>query len=76
MGQLAQGRIGPAQFERRVRRMAPVIVDGQRYEFVADPRAAVALADEARQSGVMEWIDSGRARPLPRRRARSRRRLP
>lgn len=72
--QLAAGRMTGAQFQRRVSRWQPVTVIGPpseagRYRFVSDPRTALALAQVALDEGITEWIDSGRARPLPRRRS-------
>jgi hypothetical protein len=75
---LRRRRITPHAFERRVSRWAPVEVLAPpelagRWRLVADPEAVAALAAEAQDRGV-RWIDSGRSRPLPRRRsARSRR---
>jgi hypothetical protein len=76
---LRRRRISARAFERRVSSWAPVEVTAPpelagRWRLVADPEAVAALAAEAQDRGVRAWVDSGRSRPLPRRRsARSRR---
>lgn len=69
---LREGRIAPRVFERRVSRWKPIGVLGPpefagRYRFVSDPATALALAQRAVDEGVVEWVDSGRSRPRPRR---------
>ena len=75
---LAAGRMSGRAFERRVGAWRPVVVTGPgelagRYVFVSDPRAALRLAAVAADEGITQWVDSGRARPRPRRIASRRR---
>jgi hypothetical protein len=75
---LREGRITPRAFERRVGRWRPIEVLGPpefagRYLFVADPATVIVLSGRAVDEGLSEWIDSGRARPRPRRRSTRRR---
>lgn len=74
--QLRAGRLAASAFERRVSRWRPVVVVGPsdlagRWLPVASPNEALGLAAVADTEGVEEWIDSGRTRPLPRRRRAS-----
>jgi hypothetical protein len=71
----ASGRYEPGAFRRRFGRFRPVVVlapeeRAGRWVLVADVDAdqAAALVGFGRDQGVEEWIDSGRSRPLPRRR--------
>jgi len=77
--QLTAGKMASAAFERRVRGWRPVEVLGPAevaglYRFVADAATVLALAVQAQAEGIETWIDSGRARPLPRPRTLPRRR--
>ena len=76
---IAELRRDPQQAERtkrrwesRVRRRAPIAG----YPLLATATAAIALADQDRQSGEDPVFDSGRSRPGRRRRRPSRRRRP
>lgn len=71
----ASGRYEPGAFRRRFGRFRPVVVLepeewAGRWVLVADVDAdqAAALVGLGRDEGVEDWIDSGRSRPLPRRR--------
>lgn len=73
VGQLVAGRLPGRAFERRVRGWRPIDVLGPpelagRYIFVGDPATVLRLRQVADDEGVVEWIDSGRVRPRPRRR--------
>lgn len=72
--QLTAGRMEAAAFERRIRGWRSIRVLGPSdvagaYRFVAPPAAVLALAVEAAVDPPETWVDSGRARPLPRRRS-------
>ena len=60
------------RWESRIRRRAPIAG----YPLLATATAAIALADQDRQSGEDPVFDSGRSRPGRRRRRPSRRRRP
>jgi len=68
---LENGRVDGATYRRRMERYAPIHVLGPpelagQWRFVADPDAALGLAQVAHDEGIEDWIDSGRSRPLPR----------
>jgi hypothetical protein len=74
VGKLRTGRIAGETFQRRVTRWEPIDVLGPaevagRWRFLADPDAVLALTVVAEEEEIEDWVDSGRSRPLPRRRA-------
>lgn len=71
--ELRGGRVSARAFQRRVSGWRPIEVLAPpdlagAYRFVADAETALALARRAADEGIETWIDSGRARPRPRRR--------
>ena len=75
---LRESRIAPRAFRRRVSGWKPIEVLGPPefagwYRFVSDPATALALAQRAVDENVIDWIDSGRSSPRPRRRSTRRR---
>jgi hypothetical protein len=73
VGQLAEGRIAPAVFARRVGSWRPIrVLDPAELRgdvrFLADPAAVLALVEIDRGEERESWIDSGRSRPSPRKR--------
>lgn len=70
---LVAGRMTAAAFRRRVAGWRPIEVQGPpevagAYRFASDPAKVLSLAVEAQADPPESWIDSGRVRPLPRRR--------